>query len=166
MTALLVLLVLVTAPIQIAITTSLVRDPLAAPVLPVALIAAWAATRRPEETWPAILLPAIVLGAASEERVGWFLLALLPGPLVAAVAVRRLRPRVNGLWRRISVAGGAGAAGAIAYGLVLAVAGGLGASLVTHAGPLLATGALSAAVAAVAALAFWPLRPRERDLFA
>jgi hypothetical protein len=165
-TALLALLVLATAPLQVAITTSLVRDPLAAPVLPVALIAAWAAARRPEEAWPAILLPAVVLGVASEERVGWFLVALLPAPLLAAFAVRRLRPRVNGLWRRVSAACAAAAGGAVAYALVLALAGGLGGTLYDHAGPLLATGVLSALLAGVATLGFWPLRPRERGLFA
>ncbi|MCA9857533.1 MAG: hypothetical protein KC458_09675, partial [Dehalococcoidia bacterium] len=89
MAMVLVLLVVLSAPLQAAITTALVRDPLAAPVIPVVLVAAWGAVRRPDETWPAILLPAVVLGVASEERVGWFLLALLPAPLIATLGAKR-----------------------------------------------------------------------------
>ena len=78
MTWLLLALTLAAAPVQAAITTALFRDPLAAPVLPVALIAGWAVMRDVRETWPALILPAVVLGVTSEERVGWFLLSMLP----------------------------------------------------------------------------------------
>src|SRR5688500_12435934 len=54
------------------------------PLLPLAMLAAWAAARGPDEAW-AVLLPApLVLGLASDERVGWFVLALTPTPLLAA----------------------------------------------------------------------------------
>ena len=165
MTAILVLLALAAAPLQAAITTALVRDPLAAPVLPVALVTAWAAMRRPEETWPAILLPAVVLGVASEERIGWFLIALLPAPLVAAFAVRRFRPKVTGFWRRALTAGAAAALSALLYASTLAVVGGIGGELPERAGALFATAVVSGTIAILVAVCFWPLRPRQRGLF-
>lgn len=165
MTGLLVVLVLVVAPLQAVITTALVRDPLAAPVLPVVLVAAWASVRRADETWPAILLPALVLGVASEERIGWFLLALLPAPLVAAVAVRRFRRGVTGFWHRIGTAGIAAALGAIAYASLLAFAGGIGSELPGRAGALAATAFVTGILAVFVAVCCWPLRPRQRGLF-
>lgn len=164
MPVLLVVLTLLASPVQAAIATSLVRDPLAAPVLPIALVAGWAAMRRAEETWPAILLPAVVLGAASEERVGWFLVALLPAPLIAAVLVRRFK-RATGFWRRTLTAGGAAAAAAVLYACVLALAGGVGGELPERSGALVAAATASALVALVASACCWPLRPRRRGLF-
>lgn len=164
MAAVLIVLACLAAPVQAAITTALVRDPLAAPVIPVVLVAAWAAMRRADETWPAILLPAVVLGVASEERVGWFLLALLPAPLVATLAVRRFR-RVTGFWRRIATAGGAAALGAALYASTLAVAGGLGGELAARSGALLGTAMVSGLLAILVAACFWPLRSRRRGLF-
>ncbi len=165
MTVLLVFLALAAAPLQAAITTALVRDPLAAPVLPVALIAAWAAIRRPEETWPAILLPAVILGVASEERVGWFLIALLPAPLVASFAVRRFRLNVTGFWRRAITAGAAAALGATVYACTLAVVGGIGSELPARSGALVTAAVVSGVLATLTAACFWPLRPRQRGLF-
>lgn len=165
MSALLVVLVLLSAPVQAVITTAMFRDPLAAPVLPVALIAGWAVMRRVEETWPALILPAIVLGATSEERAGWFLIALLPAPVFAIAGVRRLKPRVSGMGRRLLTAAAIGAGGACAYAAVLGLAGGVIADLPRHASALLAAMAMSAVLATLAALAFWPLRRRERGLF-
>lgn len=165
MTGLLIGLVLLLMPVQVVLSTVLFREPLAAPVLPAILVGAWAAVRRPEETWPAILLPAIVLGAMSEQRVGWFLLALLPAPLIASIAVRRFRPRVTGFTRRALVGSAAAAGGAIAYGLVLLIsasmAGEIGASL----GALLGSAILTGTIALVATCCLWPLRPRQRGLF-
>lgn len=171
MTFLLPLLVLLVAPVQAAIATALVRDPLAAPVLPVALIAAWAATRGGgeegcHEIWPTVLLPAIVMGVASEERVGWFLLALLPAPALAAAGTRRIRPRVTGFGRRVSIATGVAALAAMSYAVVLAVAAGLVSDLPASSPSLLATGLGSGVLGAAGVLLFWPLRRRERSLFA
>lgn len=165
MSAILVVLVLLSAPVQAAITTALFRDPLAAPVLPVALIAGWAVMRNAEETWPALFLPAILLGAASEERMGWFLIALLPAPALAAAGVARIRPRVTGITRRLVIAGSVAALAALAYATVLSAAGGVLGHLGASAGGLLVAAAGSALLAMLAALAFWPLRPRERGLF-
>lgn len=170
MTLILITLALLLAPVQAAISTALVRDPLAAPVLPVALVAAWAVIRRgedrrSEEVWPAIVLPAVVLGVASEERVGWFLLALLPAPALAAVGTRQIRPRVAGLLRRVGIAAGIAALGAMAYAVVLATAAGLFRELPSSAPSLLATGLGSALLASLTVVAFWPLRSRPRGLF-
>jgi len=165
MTWLLLALTLAAAPVQAAITTALFRDPLAAPVLPVALIAAWAVMRDVRETWPALILPAVVLGVASEERVGWFLLAMLPAPAIAVVATRAIRPRVTGVWRRLLIAAGVAAGAAVLYATLLSVGGGVTDQLGGSASAIVGSAMLSAALAVVAAVAFWPLRPRERGLF-
>ena len=165
MAMVLVLLVVLSAPLQAAITTALVRDPLAAPVIPVVLVAAWGAVRRPDETWPAILLPAVVLGVASEERVGWFLLALLPAPLIATLGAKRFKRHATGFWRRVTTAGLAAGAAAACYGTVLALAGGLLGELPERSGALLATATESGVLAVLVALCLWPFRPRQRGLF-
>lgn len=165
MSGILVILVLLSASVQAAITTALFRDPLSAPILPIALIAGWSVMRGAEETWPAIVLPAILLGAASEERMGWFLLALLPAPALAVAGVARIRPRVTGTTRRLVIAGSVAAVAALAYATILSVAGGVTGHLVASAGGLLVAASGSALLAMVAALVFWPLRPRERGLF-
>ncbi len=162
---LLVALTLAAATMQAAITTALFRDPLAAPVLPLVVIAAWAVMRDARETWPALILPAVVLGAASEERVGWFLLAMLPGPVIAVVATRMIRPRVTGVSRRLVIAAGMAAGAAVLYATLLSVGGGVTDQLGGSASAIAGSAMLSAALAVGAALAFWPLRPRERGLF-
>lgn len=164
MGAVLILVAFLSAPAQAAITTALVRDPLAAPVIPVALVVGWAAMRRADETWPAILLPALVLGVASEERVGWFLLALLPAPAVATLAVHGFK-RVTGFWRRAGTAGAAAALAAALYATTLAVAGGIGGELPERAGALATTAVASGILAVLVAVCCWPFRPRQRGLF-
>ncbi len=165
MTAVLVVLAMLSAPLQAAITTALVRDPLAAPVIPVALVAAWGAVRRPDETWVAILLPAVVLGVASEERVGWFLLALLPAPAIATLVARQSDRNVVAFWQRVARAGAAAGVGAASYAIVLALAGGLAGELPARSGAIVAAAALSGLLAVLVALCLWPFRPRQRGLF-
>ena len=83
---LLVLLALAAAIAQIGLGPGAFAEPLAGPVLPVALLAGWTAMRRTKEAWPVPLVAAIVLGAVSEARTGMFVLALLPALGVATVA--------------------------------------------------------------------------------
>ena len=74
---------------QLGVMPTLMREPLAAPALPIAAIAAWGTLRGMPETAPAFLLSAIALGVASEERVGWFVLALLPTVVFVTVLSQR-----------------------------------------------------------------------------
>lgn len=165
MTGLLIALTLLVAPLQVVLSTVLFREPLAAPVLPAVLVAAWATARRPEETWPAIVLPAIVLGAMSEERMGWFLIALLPAPLIASIAMRRFRPRVTGFKRRAATASCVAAAGAASYGCLLLLGAGMTGELAGAMSTLVASALMSGLLALVATVALWPLRPRQQGLF-
>ncbi|MFA7250314.1 MAG: hypothetical protein WC273_11870, partial [Dehalococcoidia bacterium] len=84
-------LAVLAAIMQIGAVPAAFAEPLAGPVLPVALLAGWAAVRRPREVWPVPLAAAAVLGVVSEGRVGIFALALLPG--LALVTLVRLRER-------------------------------------------------------------------------
>lgn len=125
------------------------------PVLPVATLAAWSRVRGPAEVSAAVPVAAVVLGTASESRVGWVLLLLLVAPLLG-VAIPR-----GGVARSLALAGLAGAAGALVF---------LGA-LSLEATPALEVAAASRAAAwtgagavAIAAV-LYPFRPRERGLF-
>lgn len=131
----------------------------AAPLLPVALIAAWSAVRDPREAWPALLVASVLLGAASEERVGWYLIALLPALALAMMA--SLPPGA----RRAGLAVGGAAAGAVAYLALLTLAAGRASALGSEAGTLAVAALWTAAATALLAAALWPLRPRTAGLF-
>ena len=152
----------------------------AAPLLPVALVAAWAAARNPVEIAPALVVAAAALGAVSTERVGWFLLALLPTAALAVTA-RALPPRAP--WGRgrpaletraaregslievVLRAAVAAALGAAAYLALLALAAGRPTLLPALGASIIGAAAWSAALAAALALLLRPLRPRRRGLF-
>ncbi|MSQ42464.1 MAG: hypothetical protein EXR65_05450 [Dehalococcoidia bacterium] len=150
---------LAAALLQLGAVPSLFLDPAGAPLLPVALVAAWAAVRDPRETWPAPLVAAVILGAASEQRVGWYLLALLP-----AAAVGLLAPEAAA--RRLALAPLAAAAGAGAYFALLLLAAGQRSALALL--PAAYAGALAwtALVALALAAALWPWRRGGGGLFA
>ncbi|MBT5775630.1 MAG: hypothetical protein HOH95_14780 [Dehalococcoidia bacterium] len=119
------LMLLVTAAsfLQIAVLPLLTPDPWAMPLLPVALLAAWSVNRSHDEPWPALLLAAALLGVLSTQRVGWFLVALLPVALLgAALAQTHLDEEHGLLWRLPATAGVAGL-GSLAYLLLLATVG-------------------------------------------
>lgn len=130
-----------------------------APLLPVALLAAWATLRTPAEAWPALLTSGVALGVASSERVGWFLLALLPAALAGALVATA--PPAH----RLALAPLLGGAAAVAYVALLAMAGGHAGLLTSRPLDLLAAAALTALCTAVAALACWPFRLRQARLF-
>lgn len=151
---------------------ALAPDHRGAPVLPVALVAGWVAHRHAHasvgtrqvvppatEAWPGVLAAALVLGALSSAATGWFLLALLPTPLLASAAGEVLR-------RRALLAAALGSvAGAVCYVVIIALASGRPGTLFLEA-PTLARGlAWSAVLAMLAALALVPFRPRPRGLF-
>ena len=154
---------------QVGAAPALFAEPRAAPLLPIALVAGWSAARGLGEAAPALLGAAVVLGAASEERAGWFLLAMLPAAaLIAGAAAARAAPsaaaRPSGsalpsAWGLLLVPAAAGLGAALYQGLLQLAAGELGA-LGGDREAVLAAAAWTAALAGVAALLAWPLRRR------
>ena len=155
----------VMALVQLGVVPLFFLDGRAAPVLPVALIAAWAAVREPAETVPALLVTAVALGVASQERVGWFLLALLPAALLAALVRSLLDDEHDPSKRRLALAAGGAGAGAIAYLVLLAIAAGAAAELGSNAARFALAGLLTASLGGLFAVALWPTRPRPEGLF-
>jgi hypothetical protein len=131
----------------------------AAPLLPVALIAAWAAVREADETWPLLLVVPVSLGVASQERVGWFMIALIP---VAALALAA--GRGNGA-HRVALAPVVAAAGTLLYLTLLTAAAGHAATLRETLASHLAAALWTAAAAAAMIGILHPLRARTRGLF-
>ncbi len=127
----------------------------AAPLLPVALIAAWGTMRAADEVWPALLLAPIPLAVASEERLGWFLLALLP---TAALLLRQSPPESL---QKLGQAPLAAALGALGYLVLLWVAAGEVRMLPSAAGLILGSAIMTAALATLLAAALWPVRARR-----
>jgi hypothetical protein len=158
--ALVCALALAAALLQLGAMPALFLDAGAAPLLPVGLIAAWASVRRAEETWLAVLAASLLLGAASTERAGWFLLALLPTPALA-VGVVALRPR-----RRVLAAPLAAGLGALLYLALLALASGRAGGLAAEA-PGHFPAAAGTALVAIAFAGVIPRHARRADgLFA
>ncbi len=131
------------ALLQLGATPIWIEQPLAAPVLPLIVIAGWGAARGLGEAVPAAVVAAVVLGVASEERAGWFLLAMLPTAalLLPAAALRS--------WERLLLAPLAAALGVVAFQALLRFSSGLSALTAEQQGQLL-EGATWSAVAAFA----------------
>lgn len=140
--------------VQLGAAPVLFGDPRAAPLIPLAVVAGWSAARGFGLVAPVLLGAALVLGVASEDRAGWFVLAIAPATALLAVA-----DTVSPL-RRLALAPAAATLGAGAYtALLYAVSGRfelLGVQSETAVDVVLWTGALAAACALLA----WPLRPR------
>lgn len=142
----------------------------AAPLLPVAIIAAWAAARHARELWPALLLCAVLLGVTSEGRTGAYLLALL-APTVLALTVQPLldeRRRTVTWLQRLGGSALIGGGGALLYVLVLAVGDGrprLALTALTAPHALVGGMLWTAGAAGALAVALWPIRARPGGLF-
>jgi hypothetical protein len=107
--------------VQVTLVPLLFLDPWSAPLLPVALVAAWSVNRSQDEAWPALLPSALLLGVLSTQRVGWFLVALLPVALAgAAMAQTQADKEQRLLWRLPATASVAGL-GTLGYLLTLAI---------------------------------------------
>jgi len=158
-------LALAAALAQVGPLSLLAREPMAAPLLPVALVAGWGVGRLPGETWPVLLVAGVVFGAVSEERVGLFVLALAPAAVFTLAARAADRDPRGLLGRRLAGAAAAAAAGALVYGSLLAIAGGHAGAVPDSARALATGAALTALLAAAGALVLWPWRPRPRGLF-
>ena len=150
------------ALLQLAAVPWLFVDGAVAPLLPVALISAWAAARDADETWPVLLVVPVTLGVVSQERVGWFMLALLPSAALASCTWQR--DGASGV-RRFARAPLAAAAGAVFYLSLLTLTAGRPSTLVEMAGAYVFAALWTAAAAALLAGALWPLRPRPQGLF-
>ncbi len=160
------LLAVAAALVQIGAVPAAFAQPLAGPVLPVALIAAWTAVRDPREAWATPVAAAIILGSVSEARVGWFLLALLPPAALVALARGWEQRGEATAGRRIALAALAGAVGVVTYVVILAAGGGALDALRPEAGAIVRSVSWTALLAAAGAAALWPLRPRGAGLFA
>ena len=147
------------ALLQLGLVPLLFPGMAAAPMLPVALVAAWLARGEAADLTPGLLLMAFALGVASEERVGWLLVAMLPtGALVLALELRRELP---GPLRAALAACG----GALVYGVLVSLAAGA-APLPSNDAQVVVGGALWTALAAIAlAAVLRPLQPRAPRLF-
>lgn len=153
--AVLALLAVVASLMQVGAIPTLFLEPSAAPVLPIALLAAWGIMRSPEEVWPALLLAPLPLGLASDERLGWFLLALLP---TAALLVRGSPPESAQKLGRVPVAAGLGTVG---YLVLLWVAAGEAGTLPRSAPTIAGAAVMTALLATLLAMLFWPVRVRR-----
>ena len=152
------------ALLQTAVLPTLFLDAWATPLLPAALVAAWAATRRPEETWTIVLVAALILGVMSRERAGWFLLALLPSVGIA-VSLDALAPRHRNFGARLGRAVATALAGTICYVTILAIASGNGGALATTGPQIAAAGLGTMVLATLGVIALAPLRARPAGLF-
>ena len=144
------------ALMQLGATPIWIEQPLAAPVLPLIVIAGWGAARGLGEAVAAAILAAIVLGVASEERAGWFLLAMIPTAilLLPAAALRR--------WERLLLAPLAAGLGVLAFQALMRFSSGLGALSAEQQSQLLEgatwTAAAAAALAILLAAGGWALQ--------
>lgn len=149
-------LALAASLLQAGALPALFFDPSAAPLLPVALLAAWGALRGPDDLWPALLVAPLPLALLSEERLGWFLLALLP---TAALLFRhRPEPDTAAQFVRAPLVA---AAGALSYLALLWLAAGDVRGLPGALATLLGAAVLTALAAALFAALLWPLRARR-----
>jgi hypothetical protein len=162
----LLLLAVGAAILQVGAVPAAFAQPLAAPVLPVALLSGWAATRRPREAWPVPVGAALVLGTVSEGRVGTFLLALLPALALATLIRLRERRGEGTVLRRLALAGLGGAMGTLGYVLLLTIAAGTAAALPAALPALLGGMAWTGVIATLLAALLWRVRSDSGGLFA
>lgn len=136
-------------------------DVRALPVLPLAALAAWTAARGPLEAWAGLLPAPLLLGLTSDERVGWFVLALAPTPLIAAALGRG-----PGAPRTLGAAAIAAVVGLVLYTALLEGVAGEARSLIEGASALGRGALLTGLLAMLLGVALLPFRPRARGLFA
>jgi len=161
----LIALVTVATLLQLAVVPLIFPQPESAPMLPVALLAAWGGSRNVDQVWPAIIPAALLPGILSTERAGWYLLALIPVVLLSSAISGT--PAINEPhWlRRVPMVAAVAALGTLGYVLVMAVVGGQLVSL-SSAPAALVSGAIgSALLASLWTLVLSPRRPRQ-GLFA
>lgn len=161
----LMLLVTLATLLQLAVTPLLVADPARAPLIPVALLAAWGVNRNPEESWPAVIPAALLPGIISTQRAAWFLLALLPVVVLTAALTRTPPADERHPLRRLPATAAVAALGALGHVLVLALASGHLIEVASAPG-VLATSAIGSALLATALAPILMPRRERRGLFA
>jgi hypothetical protein len=158
------LLGVLAALVQAAVVPTFYLDAWAAPVPACALIAGWAAARRPEETWGIAVAGAVVLGVVSVERSGWFLLAMLP-TVGVAMLLTEVSPNNRGFSVRVTRATATAVAGTLAYIATLALASASGDLLLEETPGLVIAALGTGLLAAVVLVAMLPFRRRTEGLF-
>jgi hypothetical protein len=144
---------------QVSILPLLFLDSWSTPLLPVALVAAWGINRSTDQVWLALLPAALLPGIVSTQRIGWFLVALLPVALAGAALTRSQANEEHGLLWRLPATAAVAGLGTLGYLLLLATVGReLTASI--EAAPAIATATLG--TSALAALLAPLLQPRKR----
>lgn len=144
---------------QVSVLPLLFLDPWSAPLLPVAVVAAWSINRSPDDVWLALLPAALLPGVVSTQRIGWFLVALLPVALAGAALAQSRANEEHGLLWRLPASAAVAGLGTLGYLLLLAAVGReLTASL--QAAPAIASATLG--TSALAALLAPLLQPRKR----
>ncbi len=170
-------LAILAAALQIGVLPELEAHPLGVPPVSIALIAGWCAMRTADATWPVLLITPLMAGALSEERTGWFLLALLPAAILGAVLTQPWTAEhargsgshgagPMGLLPRLGIAALVASCGTVLYAAVLTLASGRPALLFEASSQVLTAATSTVVFALVIALVLWPLRPRARGLFA
>lgn len=129
------------------------------PLLPIALMLAWAALRDVDETWPIPLMVSLTLGVASQERVGWFMIAFLPTAALALAMGHRAYQF------RLSLAPVSAGVAAILYLKILTITSGHRSSFTTSVSSDLTVALWTAVVAAILVGVLYPIRNREWSLF-
>lgn len=132
----------------------------AAPFLPLALIGGWGAVRGASEVIPALPVVAVPFGVASEERVGWYLLACLPLVVFLLVAPRRATRAPLCV-----VAGAAAGAGGALYPVLLLIVAGRVGSLQAEAVSVALGSLVTGGLGGLVATCIWPWRSATRSLF-
>ena len=161
----LILLVTAASLLQIAALPLLTPNPWAMPLLPVAFAAAWSVNRSEDEVWPALLPAALLLGVVSTQRVGWFLVALLPVALLGAVSAQARAGEARGLLWRLPVTASVAGLGALGYLLAMAAVSGEIVALAQAAPAVVGAILGTSTLASVLAPLLQPRR-RRRGLFA
>jgi len=162
--ALTIALGILAALLQAAVVPAFFLDAWAAPIPACALIAAWAAARRPEETWPIAAAAALVLGVISVERAGWFLLALLPS-VGGAILLASVSRENRGLSARLSRGIAAAAIGSLGYAAVLGLGAARDGAVFRESAAVAFAAVGTALLAAIVVTALTPFRRHPVGLF-
>lgn len=155
------------AMLQVSVLSEIATHPFGVPLLPVALVAGWAAMRSADALWPVLLVTPLVQGVLAAERVGWLLIALLPAVILGAVLTQPWSTqRPAGPGRRIAIAALIASSGTVLHAAIRSLASGTPALLFESSGAVLTSVAWTVFLAVAFAVSLWPLRPRTRGLFA
>ncbi len=154
---LLSVLAIAVALLQVSALAGLGSQATAVPLLPIALFAAWGATRGLDDLWVALPMGAVPLGLASDGRIGWFVIALLP-----TLALLMIFPAGSSFGRRIGMVTITSIAGASAFTVLMLLSQGTWPAMTeSTAGAALMTAGLAVGTTCL----LWPVRSRLLGLY-